>query len=84
MLVTFSVLVNSSRLGFLVMRMTRTVSFINLFSRLGGWISSAGGVGCTEGCSSMDRENKEWIYKGYWQILLSLRNSRIFRRKTLT
>lgn len=69
MLVTFNVLVNSSRLGFLVMRMTRTVSFINLFSRLGGWISSVEGVGGAEGGSFMNSENKELIYKGYWVIL---------------
>lgn len=60
MLVTFSVLVNSSRLGFLVIRNTRIVSFINLFTLLGCWISS----GDAAGCSSMSRENKERIYKG--------------------
>lgn len=40
MLVTLSVLVNSSRLGFLVIRNTLMVSFINLFTLLGCWISS--------------------------------------------
>ena len=51
-LVTLMMLLYSSLLGFLVMRNTLTVSFINLFSLPGGASSISGGA-AGWGCSSI-------------------------------